>query len=430
MSDPSMESSLTYENCSIFNQSANFSNPPYNIAGQKYETHEDTLKAVKEKFWFTYRSNFEPLIDPKILKENEEAKEKVKEKVSDDEKILDSPDLKKSLEETSSYLSNYMNSYTGDAGWGCAVRVGQMLLAECYRRILNTNDENRTLLLNKFNDKLSANFSFQNLVLQFKHSDKNYKIGTWLGPNNVCHSLTKLINLQNELKEENWPVLRSFVCMDSTVVVPEIPNFKSQSASSTSKSSATSQSPILILIPLRLGLEHIYADTYRDSLLSALSLPQSVGFIGGRPRAAYYFFGHSQSSKELLCLDPHTVQSHHPKIDESNMSEYSCENPLIINSVDSLDPSLALGFLCKCQNDLENLLDELEKLNLVAVMRSIPDFGFPDSDEEGEGTGNDGTNTTKRKKSDFDLPDTDDEFEILTCSQRDKVEDEDILPVE
>ena len=127
MSDPSMESSLTYENCSIFNQSANFSNPPYNIAGQKYETHEETLKAVKEKFWFTYRSNFEPLIDPKILKENEEAKEKVKEKVSDDEKILDSPDLKKSLEETSSYLSNYMNSYTGDAGWGCAVRVGQML---------------------------------------------------------------------------------------------------------------------------------------------------------------------------------------------------------------------------------------------------------------------------------------------------------------
>ena len=112
------------------------------------------------------------------------------------------------------------------------------------------------------------------------------------------------------------------------------------------------------------------------------------------------------------------------------MSEYSCENPLIINSVDSLDPSLALGFLCKCQNDLENLLDELEKLNLVAVMRSIPDFGFPDSDEEGEGAGNDGNNTTKRKKSDFDLPDTDDEFEILTCSQRDKVEDEDILPVE
>lgn len=196
--------------------------------------------------------------------------------------------------------------------------------------------------------------------------------------------------------------------MDSTIVVPELPPLAGSVSATTSSSKAIR--PLLILIPLRLGLESIYADTYGKAIYTCLSLPQSVGFIGGRPRSAYYFFGFSQETREILCLDPHTVQPHHPTINIENLDEYACENPLIISNIESIDPSLALGFLCQTQAELDDLLNQLEKLNLMAVMRSLPDFGFPDSDEEGNGMGS----------KNMDMPDTDDEFEVLVCETRER----------
>jgi hypothetical protein len=48
---------------------------------------------------------------------------------------------------------------------------------------------------------------------------------------------------------------------------------------------------VIIIIPLRLGLDTIN-DVYHENLRNVFTLPQSLGIIGGKPRAAMYFVGY------------------------------------------------------------------------------------------------------------------------------------------
>src|SRR4051794_11666412 len=48
--------------------------------------------------------------------------------------------------------------------------------------------------------------------------------------------------------------------------------------------------PVLIWVPLRLGMARINP-LYIPSLKALLQWPQSLGFIGGKPNASFYFIG-------------------------------------------------------------------------------------------------------------------------------------------
>lgn len=63
--------------------------------------------------------------------------------------------------------------------------------------------------------------------------------------------------------------------------------------------------PVLILVPLRLGLTSINR-AYLPAIQAFFKLPQCVGIVGGRPNHAVYFIGFS--GEELYYLDPHTAQ--------------------------------------------------------------------------------------------------------------------------
>jgi cysteine protease ATG4 len=63
---------------------------------------------------------------------------------------------------------------------------------------------------------------------------------------------------------------------------------------------------VLILVPLRLGLNELDL-IYEDYLKEALKLPQTVGIIGGSPRHAVYIVGFQDDS--FINLDPHFIQS-------------------------------------------------------------------------------------------------------------------------
>lgn len=339
---------LTYENCSAaFFTSSSYTNTPYCILGVQYDDEESIKEVVRARTWFTYRRNF-PAIPGSSLQ--------------------------------------------SDAGWGCAVRVGQMLLAECYKRILLASktafasDE----LLQRFHDLPEADFSLHKLVKSFS-ADDHSKIGTWLGPNNVCHSIKSIVNdatskfTSQPDSQNTLPLLKVHVCMDSTVAVPDLPQI-------------TPNSPLLLLIPLRLGLEEINVEMYAEDIKATLSFPQTLGIIGGRPRFAYYFFGYSETNGELLALDPHTVKDF-TGTSGPNSDTHICESPLYIPSIERLDPTMALGFVVRDQVELDDLIERLDKLKLCAVMKSLPNMDF----------GSD---------LDCDMPDTDDEFEIL-CPTRD-----------
>lgn len=126
---------------------------------------------------------------------------------------------------------------------------------------------------------------------------------------------------------------------------------------------------VLILIPMKLGAgSQLNTEAYARSLEKVFRFPQSVGFIGGRPRHALYFVGtqpnNSKSatascSSNLMYLDPHTVQ---PSVTDDEFPKfptiealrtYHCSVPKT-TSPKSIDSSLALGFYCKDAEDFED----------------------------------------------------------------------------
>lgn len=52
-----------------------------------------------------------------------------------------------------------------------------------------------------------------------------------------------------------------------------------------------SWTPLLLIIPLRLGLSEINP-IYTDGLKKCFEIPGTVGMVGGRPNRALYFIGY------------------------------------------------------------------------------------------------------------------------------------------
>jgi len=80
--------------------------------------------------------------------------------------------------------------------------------------------------------------------------------------------------------------------------------------------------------------------------------------IGGKPNQAYYFYGYADD--ELLYMDPHEVQPYVSNlIDDMNDSSYHTNNTWKMRFT-QLDPSVALAFVCKYEEDFLELIESLQ----------------------------------------------------------------------
>jgi cysteine protease ATG4 len=155
---------------------------------------------------------------------------------------------------------------------------------------------------------------------------------------------------------------------------------------------------LLLLIPLRLGLKTFNED-YVPAVTNLFSLPQSVGILGGRPRGARWFYGAmaaAESSGKVLALDPHTVQSAPRRrtgrvngqiksiVELSDDYLKSCHTSYPeVCDLRKMDPSLALGFYCRNEASLQDLLYNIQKFNqenpkapeLFSIEDMSPDYG-------------------------------------------------------
>lgn len=130
--------------------------------------------------------------------------------------------------------------------------------------------------------------------------------------------------------------------------------------------------PLLLFIPLRLGQDKFNPD-YTEALKACLTLPQSVGIIGGRPRHALYCIGYH--GDHILYLDPHTTQQtvHIPGPAHKHASfpdvSYHCSQADRI-LISDLDPSLSIGFFCKDEAAIDDLCRRLHK-DVLCKMRHM-----------------------------------------------------------
>ncbi|RXN04632.1 cysteine protease ATG4B isoform X1 [Labeo rohita] len=133
--------------------------------------------------------------------------------------------------------------------------------------------------------------------------------------------------------------------------------------------------PLVLLIPLRLGLSDIN-EAYIEPLKQCFMMPQSLGVIGGKPNSAHYFIGFV--GDELIFLDPHTTQ---PAVDPNEDGQfpddsYHCQHPPCRMHICELDPSIAAGFFCQTEDDFDDWCAQIRK---VSNCRGLPMFELVDS---------------------------------------------------
>lgn len=304
---------------------------------------------------------------------------------------------------------------TSDAGWGCMMRSGQMILATALVRLQHSRlregsagdaaggdggsvaggsgvelpDEAEAAIVRLFADCVEAQFSLTHIALQ--GAEHGIPVGKWMGPASIAQVLAQLaargragaacsrvsadappadsrrngvaahspataatdeLNASATTAAEASPSpggvapgLRILVAMDGVIYRDEV--------ESAAQPSRGEWEPLLLLVPLRLGLDK-FSPAYALTVLGLMRLPQCVGVIGGRPRSSYYFLG--TQADRILFLDPHEVQ---PALNLAQPHLPSCHFTRGVRTMRlcDIDPSLAFGFLLTSRACLDDFCD-------------------------------------------------------------------------
>lgn len=309
-------------------------------------------------------------------------------KISQDELSVDSPATNNGLaafEEdfSSRILMTYRkgfsaigdSKYTSDVNWGCMLRSSQMLVAQAllfhllgrsWRRQLQTPlDQDYLDILNLFGDSEESAFSIHNLLQAGKAYDLT--AGSWVGPYAMCRTWETLVRCKREEDDfENRPLPMAVYIVSGdedgerggAPVVCVEDAFRHCFEFSRGQANWT---PMLLLVPLVLGLETVNP-RYIPSLRETFLFPQSLGIMGGKPGTSTYIVG--VQDEKVFYLDPHEVQ---PAVIigrnslEADTSSYH-SNVVRHIGLDSIDPSLAIGFYCRDKDDFDDFCFRASKL--------------------------------------------------------------------
>jgi len=147
-------------------------------------------------------------------------------------------------------------------------------------------------------------------------------IGEWLGPSTIAHALSQLVQTHAASN------LSVYVSDDGAVYQDKV--FRNNN-----------NKPVFIIIPLRLGVDTTN-EIYYQPLLNLFQFPQSLGIVGGKPRASLYFV--AAQDENVFYLDPHVIQPAVNTEGEFPVDSYHWSTPRTMH-ISEIDPSLALAFL-------------------------------------------------------------------------------------
>lgn len=268
------------------------------------------------------------------------------------------------------------SKYTSDVNWGCMLRSSQMLVAQAllfhklgrsWRKTVDKPlDKEYIDVLQLFGDSEACAFSIHNLL----QAGKGYglAVGSWVGPYAMCRTWEVLARNQREkidLGEPPLPMAIYVVSGDEDGERGGAPVVCIDDASKRCSEFSRGQAawtPLLLLVPLVLGLDKVNP-RYIPLLHSTFKFPQSLGIMGGKPGASTYIIG--VQSEKAFYLDPHDVQ---PVVNisgdtqEPNSTSSYHSNIMRHIPLDSIDPSLAIGFYCRDKDDFDDFCSRASKL--------------------------------------------------------------------
>ncbi|KAG2258575.1 hypothetical protein Bca4012_021754 [Brassica carinata] len=265
-------------------------------------------------------------------------------------------------------------AYTSDVNWGCMLRSGQMLFAQAllfqrlgrsWRKDSQPPEEEYLKVLDLFGDSEASAFSIHNLIL----AGQSYGLaaGSWVGPYAVCRSWEALARKKREetaVKDHSCSMAVHIVSGSEDGERGGAPILCIEDVTKTCleySQGETERTSVLLLVPLVLGLDKVNP-RYIPSLIATFTFPQSLGILGGKPGASTYIVG-VQEDKGFY-LDPHDVQqvvTVNTETQDVDTSSYHC-NTVRYVPLDSLDPSLALGFYCRNKDDFDDFCIRATKL--------------------------------------------------------------------
>lgn len=190
------------------------------------------------------------------------------------------------------------HQYTSDSGWGCMIRVAQMMIVNTLikhnhqsiisRVVEESKDENPIVPILSNQEHLGniiplvlddyegekAPFGIRNVIEEgAKLLDKG--AGEWYGAHSISQVIRKLNSMYNLQYNERFKILT----FNEGVVYKDELDFHS-----------CAEVSYLAIVPLRLGLNKV-DKSYIPQLKAILSHVLSVGILGGKSNSAMYYVG-------------------------------------------------------------------------------------------------------------------------------------------
>ncbi|KIH51987.1 peptidase family C54 [Ancylostoma duodenale] len=313
---------------------------PILLLGKKFDREagiEPIKKYVTSRLWFTYRRNFAPI------------------------------------------------GGTGpetDQGWGCMLRCAQMLLGEVLlRRHIGrdyewvegappTGDYER--ILRMFLDEKTALYSIHQIAQMGVSEGKS--VGEWFGPNTAAQVVKKLAVF------DSWSNIAVHVALDNILVLSDVRTIATLAPpkdaikliteendvnesyltlvneSTASDDQKCEWRPLLLLVPLRLGLT-----TINRCYLPAIELVYLDPHYC-RPSIIEKYGNTRWLEDGFDSLESEDVPPSVPTRDEGlDDSTFHCKM-LLHMGYDQVDPSLALAFFCESAEAFDKLSRDLQKV--------------------------------------------------------------------
>lgn len=295
-----------------------------------------------------------------------------------------------------------------DAGWGCMIRCGQMMLMQGLVEILfgsefckperNGGGSERSKLydelLSLFFDDPEAPFSIH-AIAALGNVKFGKEIGHWFGVSTISVVLAELVNKHRPLGMRSVVFDGGAIYKDKVVAVAtEQPITKDPRVTEIDDDWA----PVMLWAVVALGLDAVNP-AHINSIMMYFRIPDSIGFIGGKFQHAFYFV--ASQGEMFYYLDPHSV---FPALSQHELEQSGYESvtspSLHSMKLSEAVPQIALGFLCRNRAAFERVcefiafIETTEPHAALIVRDTTPQVNEADYDPENTSFTEDGFEIT------------------------------------